>query len=130
MKFKAEIEIDLPDDIANEWEPVAFRVPTSDDHFLAWWGIDQVAHATGRHLIIRRRFQWPAFVLSTVRFITWDVDYNRVHFWSHRPEWSNAERWIADGDAFIADSEAIDLPFPGGDWTTRIEENPNWKGDA
>ena len=130
MKVNATIEIELPDDIAKEYEPVAFRVPQHGEYVLSSaphvFQHTDIRPIDNARIILRRRFQWPSWLKC--RYLTWSEN-NVILLFDAKPKFDGI-CWTAPGGALAIDQSRIDLPFPGGDWTTRIEENPNWKGDA
>lgn len=130
MKF--EIDIDLPVDMLREWEPVAFRVPMKNETFVTQDGQTHVMPTHGtkvikQRIILRRRFQWPSWLKC--RYLTWDVS-GSVNCYLNRPQLIQVGNmaWSCFDVLSTLPRSVVDVPFPGGDWRTRIEENPSWKG--
>ena len=133
--MRALIEIELPGFPLEEFEPIAFRRPCFGE--LLWnevenkWELAGNGHLPRPWLILRRRFQWPGFIPRSVRCLTWDGN-GTVYAWNVVPFFcASRSRWIhGSGEGydggFAIPRDIIDLPFPGGDWKTRVEENPNW----
>jgi hypothetical protein len=94
----------------------------------------QTPHIKHR-LVLRRRFQWPAWLKC--RYLVWDED-GTASGWIHLPvvhdgEWNLPSSALPNDCHFQANDTTathLSIAFPGGDWKTRIEENPNWKGTA
>lgn len=132
MKF--EIDIDLPEDVLREWEPVAFRVLRDDDAFVSSEGnvltkYQSALGTTEPRLILRRRFQWPAWLKC--RYLTWMSNGVGVA-WMARPFFDGSDWKSSTGGGCFTYGIALhrgyfDIECPGGDWRTRIETNPNWK---
>ena len=138
--MKCEIDIDLGP-LADEWEPVAFRVPACGEMFVTQEGNTYVmalsspsTNAIKHRLILRRRFCFPDWL--TFRYLVWDAD-GTVSGWDELPD-NNEREWYNDEsgpplmlfNATTEIAESLGVAFPGGDWKTRIEENPNWKAGA
>ena len=125
MKFT--IDIDLPEDVLREWEPVAFRVPTDVDYFINASGeVTGIGSHCNPRIILRRRFKWPAWLKC--RYLVWDAD-GTVAGCNALPERTDsgwivmlAEGMEVSASTYIA--KEIGLGFPGGDWRTRVEINP------
>ena len=128
--MKCSIDIDLPADVLRDWEPVAFRAPREGDD--AYYDCVMKKALTchilsmGAGIILRRRFQWPAWLRC--RYLVWDAD-GTVSGCRDLPARTDSE-WIATSAeglelvalAYLA--KAIGLGFPGGDWRKRVEINP------
>jgi hypothetical protein len=59
---KYEIEIELPPEIAEEWEPVRFGVPATGENYL-YGGVPVVAYEVkSQRMVIRRKHVWPRWI--------------------------------------------------------------------
>ena len=124
--MQALIEVDLPEEVLSDFEPISFRTPQNGEFF---WN-DHTKTVDDGHdgmrfswLVLRPRFKWPAWLKC--RYLVWTADGDAIGWCGQRPHF-NGLCWTGQMPGHLLQRNAIDLPFPGGDWRTRVEENPNW----
>ena len=112
--MKCEIEVELPEDIAAMYEPVAFRQWRSGDSFLNSCNIVETAGDDGSayRLILREKWTPPTWLKAG-----WIAkDYNGAWFWyPTEPQLSMDEKMWCSRGAIHIDPNAFNFTPPSCD---------------
>jgi hypothetical protein len=125
---KYEIEIELPPEIAAEWEPVRFGVPQPGEHYVRCDTDTEVGAAVTKwrpvggsfRLIVRRRHSWPQWMRDMcAKWAALDKD-GTAWLYTARPTQGSGQ-WFVSGGAWSVDASMLP-PHDGKPWTECLWE--------
>ena len=123
--MKYEIEIDLGP-LADEWEPVAFRIPIRGEQYVSQSGcVGLFEHGvfTAPRLIVRRRWIWPEWLTAEWYCEGRDGKQYTSTFEPLQCSGIDASGWLGNGTMRDV-TGIIALQRIGGDWRQSKRRNP------
>ena len=130
-----ELEVELPEALRGEWEPVRFGYPRDGENYVTCGKVaashrDHCEATTNPMLIVRKIWQWPAWLKA--EWIAMDADGYWFAFNSEPFDHEYEKAWFSEhGENSILDTEFFDFtPPPCTDWRTSKRRNPNHKDAA
>ena len=118
--FSIQIQIRNLD--LKKWNPIALRIPKSDEQWMDASGQVQVGGSSVERLIIKPRWIWPYFLQARYYF-----EDSKGHQWVSEkiptPGYSSWQTTLIDA---VCIEGKFDIPKLGGKWVNSLRENPKY----